>query len=676
MEGMISKLIFVVVGMLLVIVLMPIVQGADETRCISSLEATGHVVLASTSSEVDRDIYTQNVLPAADSTWDIGASGNEYAEGYFDDLFTDGLTTGDIVSATDSTYDIGASGNEYAEGWFDKLYAGGSEVVRAATIVIAASNASATWIAQSDLQCDGIEDDTEIQSALDAVDAADGGKVQLSDGNFAIALDALQAGDNTELAGVGTATILENHRGAGAQPIVITNDDWVNGTGNITLRDFAIDGRDEGLTGITGGLVYLCKVDNALVERIYAHNANHQCFEITRSQNVVIRDCVGVISNSDDIFSVTDKQSPGGASVAESLNILFENCYASDATDNTFEVDDGPQYVTFKNCWSANGGGFLVHAHTGETTPKHITFVDCGGYNPGGNVFAVLGADDYSDQSEDILLYRPRTRGGSIQVRDTLNCHIIEPDIINPFTAGGVAGFYGINASRQYSGLKIIGGHISNTGYIGIWLGQIAGYSNDDIEIRGVRIDNTDREHISINADAGNMTGLRIIGNSCIGKPTDRTYAIFVDVDGANIAVDRIDENYIYDSTDALDKGIRCDRDSGTAVVNSICENIIGGATTPISIEGTWTQSHIQENTGYVTENWGTGTIPNGSTSVVVTHGLATTPTDVFLTAKEQGTNDYGRLDWGSGNSTMFTITCSADPGVSNLDVGWEAKVR
>ncbi|MBD3319551.1 MAG: hypothetical protein GF350_00475 [Chitinivibrionales bacterium] len=111
----------------------------------------------------------------------------------------------------------------------------------------------------------------------------------------------------------------------------------------------------------------------------------------------------------------------------------------------------------------------------------------------------------------------------------------------------------------------------------------------------------------------------------------------------------------------------------GATAVNTVVKNNGLSYNTVAGVYNGNSTSIIRYNKGYVTENSGTATIANGSTSIVVTHGLATTPTDVTLTPKEQGTNDYGRLSWGSGNSTRFTITCSADPGASNLDVNWYA---
>ena len=81
----------------------------------------------------------------------------------------------------------------------------------------------------------------------------------------------------------------------------------------------------------------------------------------------------------------------------------------------------------------------------------------------------------------------------------------------------------------------------------------------------------------------------------------------------------------------------------------------------------------------YAAAVWGSGTatILNGNTSVVVTHGLAVTPTlaDISVVAGEDPTNSVGLIWVDTITATQFTIHCEADPGASNLDLGWRVVV-
>lgn len=76
-------------------------------------------------------------------------------------------------------------------------------------------------------------------------------------------------------------------------------------------------------------------------------------------------------------------------------------------------------------------------------------------------------------------------------------------------------------------------------------------------------------------------------------------------------------------------------------------------------------------------ENSGTVTILSGTTSIVVTHGLSVTPTlrDISVVAGEDPTNSVGLIWVDTITSTQFTIHCEANPGASNLDVGWRVVV-
>ena len=120
--------------------------------------------------------------------------------------------------------------------------------------------------------------------------------------------------------------------------------------------------------------------------------------------------------------------------------------------------------------------------------------------------------------------------------------------------------------------------------------------------------------------------------------------------------------------------GIRAYFADGTTRIH---DNIINTADPTKAIDNPSSPNvKIYNNTGYLTENTGTDSIASGTTSKQVAHGLDATPTVINIEFREQGTNDYGRW-WISGiDGTNFTLNVSSDPGASNLDFAWEAKVR
>lgn len=74
-----------------------------------------------------------------------------------------------------------------------------------------------------------------------------------------------------------------------------------------------------------------------------------------------------------------------------------------------------------------------------------------------------------------------------------------------------------------------------------------------------------------------------------------------------------------------------------------------------------------------VVENSGTATILNATTSIVVPHGLAATPTRVYITRRNNPTNAV-TFEWvDTAGAVNFTINCDADPGASGVIYDWRA---
>jgi hypothetical protein len=103
--------------------------------------------------------------------------------------------------------------------------------------------------------------------------------------------------------------------------------------------------------------------------------------------------------------------------------------------------------------------------------------------------------------------------------------------------------------------------------------------------------------------------------------------------------------------------------------------NYFSGNTTEIS--GTpGVNSRVSYNTGYITDNAGTGSIANGTTTDVITHGCDYTPAvaDITVTLGENPTNTPGAIWVDTITATQFTVNCENDPGASNLDFSWSVR--
>lgn len=118
---------------------------------------------------------------------------------------------------------------------------------------------------------------------------------------------------------------------------------------------------------------------------------------------------------------------------------------------------------------------------------------------------------------------------------------------------------------------------------------------------------------------------------------------------------------------------------AGTSNNYSITDNDLRGNTSgAITNAASGTTRIINSNIGFVTENGGDGTINSGSTSAIVTHGLSQTPlrSEIWVTLGENPTNTPGAIWVDTITSTQFTVNCENDPGASNLDFSWGARLR
>jgi hypothetical protein len=86
--------------------------------------------------------------------------------------------------------------------------------------------------------------------------------------------------------------------------------------------------------------------------------------------------------------------------------------------------------------------------------------------------------------------------------------------------------------------------------------------------------------------------------------------------------------------------------------------------------------SHLNMN-GKLSENSGTATVANATTTIKVTHGLAAVPTRIQLTATAWGNSAKAWISSkdSDGDGLKFTITVDADPGATGATFDWKAVI-
>jgi len=100
---------------------------------------------------------------------------------------------------------------------------------------------------------------------------------------------------------------------------------------------------------------------------------------------------------------------------------------------------------------------------------------------------------------------------------------------------------------------------------------------------------------------------------------------------------------------------------------NDVRSNLTGG----ILLNGSLVGVKVKNNMGHITEGSGTATLLSGNSAIVVTHGLAATPTKVVVTGSEAETMI---LYVDTIGATYFTIH-TPEPVSSNRTIYWYAEV-
>jgi hypothetical protein len=175
--------------------------------------------------------------------------------------------------------------------------AGATAGLRTATLVVAASNATAAEKAGADYVCDGTADEVQIQAAIDALPAT-GGSVVLSDGTFNTSTQIYSQFGLT-LRGQGKGTIIKataGFTGGGDGMISLYNRTSLRGntSGNdVTIADLTLDGNALVVTHLyLRG--YDAYVKNTHVRGVWFKNSTGSVYEILtdRAEDLQVSDCL------------------------------------------------------------------------------------------------------------------------------------------------------------------------------------------------------------------------------------------------------------------------------------------------------------------------------------------------------------------------------------------------
>ncbi len=533
--------------------------------------------------------------------------------------------------------------------------------VRAASLMIAASDAPEKAQSQADYVCDGTADDVEIQAAVDALAATGGGEIRLSSGTFTLATK-VDMEDDINLVGMGHSTVVDNQGATYALSFEGAYDGVTTLTANaapyaVTLSVASTAVMNEGDIAYFGtALVYECvEIESAggTTVNLYTPVGENLTSGDTMEVMNPIAHCV-----IHDVRFVNGK----GLYFYKSSDIEVYGCY--------FYGVDYPLN-------SLNGAavrGLHFHDNTMKScTGRAITFFnyasDCEANNnyildnqwqgiqcaQAAHIYihhnTIIGAADigiYAQKTKDVLIESNDIRGcyisdslvaDAVSDGDSYSCvkvRIIDNYITDGAGAGILVKSRGTEL-RRASDFQIIGNKVIRNGE-----NAIVAYAADD----GIIANNICDTIIGPTTDsiqvAGNCQHVLVCGNTVIGA-TD--YDLYVYPGPFPATGIRVVDNHFY-----------------------------GDASGPI--DPVWLTSTgvviVENNTGYITENTGNATVLNGNTTVVVNHGLAETPTVVIVSPTLLSNSSSW---WVTAiGATQFTINVDADPGAGTATFHWYAK--
>ena len=147
---------------------------------------------------------------------------------------------------------------------------------RTATLVVAASNSSAKSKAQADYVCDGVDDQVEIQAAIDALPNG-GGKIQLLEGTFVIS-SSINLKSDCMIEGCGTGTVIKTT----TEDINIINATSIT---RFCIYNLKLLGPNSG----TGAVIYSNDADYGRIEGCHLENSGNKGeLYMYNSSNVII----------------------------------------------------------------------------------------------------------------------------------------------------------------------------------------------------------------------------------------------------------------------------------------------------------------------------------------------------------------------------------------------------
>jgi hypothetical protein len=564
---------------------------------------------------------------------------------------------------------------------------------RCASLVVAANNSSAIAKQQADYVCDGTADQVEIQAAITAAGA---GEVYFAAGTYNFAGYVTTVAGVT-LSGPGATFFLSNS--TNGQLIRVAHDD-------VTIRDITLDGNGGNQTSGNGLIEVTVASSNLSIDNIYFKYAwNAGLFAIGSSGNnrldgLMMQNCRGK-----GFYNGIAHQC-ALAHISYANNIQISDCRVDDFDHNANQADG----VKVIHATNVQISGLIINNITG-----HGVFVGYGSEDVQISNIVFTASDTFTLESVCVEFAADGITGGV-----GWNKRVSISDVLHHATAGGNNGLYldtSIDLMVSNCVVEIETLAMGNPHYTidYIYNGKFVnctarGLIGDDAS--AFRIE--DSKDISLsNCSVTDSpvwawtycprSGIDILSseNTVVAGCTLRTLptrgislqssSVKIDgcvfenmgVAGAGYSAYSIDA---FPNTDELEiknntfilgaagytKGTVLESNNDNCVIT---DNVYDSLVFDHYAGAGCDNLMMRNNTGYITEKSGTATLANGTTSIVISHGLSCTPVagDIVVTPIEAwGSMTQFYVD--TYTSTQFTIHADQNP-TQDVDFAWKAVV-
>jgi len=464
---------------------------------------------------------------------------------------------------------------------------------------------------------------TVLQNVIDALPSS-GGEIHFKAGTYELTPPiTITKTTSFELlwSGEGESTIIKitGAKDASNQVFRVTS---TSNIGSWIIRNLAFDGDATGRgTNATNESLFALAAKNVIFENVYFYDVNLAAIYILagsenwKLDNLRFEDCgygIWALNPSSDIKSIKISNIEWNATTRGAIAINLDN------PTGAGEIRE----ITIVNMVAKHGSGFAIAL--AKIKKVEVT-------NAYGAFFGGDSAFHIEDSSEDI------TFTNCIAENNTYNGFYVTNSQVK--FIGCIArnnnyrGFYlttGSDGSELIACDAINNGGVTYPGYPGIEI-----YQSHYVKIIGGLVQDSGADGVAITGTTPQPLRCQIIS---LRTKNNGDYGI-----------DALRGDY------HLIIGCVFEGDT-TGAVNSVGSNNI-----------------VKWNEGYVTENSGTATLLNGTTSITVSHGLDTTPTNIQITP----TSSLGLASefWVSTvTSTSFTINVDTNPN-QDVTFNWRAEV-